>query len=205
MPTPAPPSRALLRRRNVVTPRPLRVVLIGSECTGKTELAEWLAAELRVPRSVEYAREYAEAVGGDTALTAADVEPIALGQRAAEDAAIAAATAGGDALVVHDTDLLSTSVYATEYYGAGSVPGWVRALLPERRPSLYLLCDIDVPWQDDVVRDPACDRGTMQEAFASAVRAAGVPVVPVRGDRGMRRATTRGAVERLLEERSPRG
>ena len=101
---------------------PLRVVLVGSECTGKTDLAEWLAAELRVPMSAEYAREYAMMRGGGAALTAADVESIARGQLDAEEAAIAAAVDCGAPLVVHDTDLLSTMVYATEYYGIGAVP-----------------------------------------------------------------------------------
>lgn len=184
---------------------PLRVVLIGSECTGKTELAEWLAAERGVPLSAEHAREYAVAVGGSAALTAADVEPIALGQRALEDAAIAAAVAGGHPLVVHDTDLLSTSVYASLYYGAESVPGWVRAVLAERRPALYLLCDIDLPWRSDVIRDATRERAMVQRAFEAAVAEAGVPVARVTGDRGSRRATARQAVERVLGGRRSQG
>ena len=189
---------------SAATHGPLRVVLIGSECTGKTELAEWLAAEAGVPLSAEYAREYAQAVGGSAALTAADVEPIALGQRALEDAATAAA-AGGHALVVHDTDLLSTCVYATQYYGADSVPMWLPGVLPERRPSLYLLCDIDLPWRSDVIRDATRDRAVVQRAFEAAVSEAGVPVVRVMGDRDARRATARRAVEGLIGARGPHG
>ena len=180
--------------------RPLRVVLTGSESTGKTDLATWLAAELGVPGSAEYARAYALARGGSAALTAADVEPIALGQRAGEDAAIAMAVAQGARVVVHDTDLLSTFVYATQYYGASAVPGWLSEALAARMPDLYLLCDIDLPWHGDPVRDSTADRTAVQGAFERALgeHAVGVPVVRVSGDREARRGVAECAVGRLL-------
>lgn len=173
---------------------PLRVVLVGSECTGKTDLAEWLAAELRVPMSAEYAREYAMMRGGGAALTAADVESIARGQLDAEEAAIAAAVDCGAPLVVHDTDLLSTMVYATEYYGIGAVPAWLPETVVERAPDVYLLCDIDVPWHGDPVRDDTRERHAVQAAFEAALVKMDVPVVRVRGNRAARRGIVRSAV-----------
>lgn len=177
---------------------PLRVVLVGSECTGKTELAEWLAAELRVPMSVEYAREYAESRDGSAALTAGDVAPIARGQLDGEEAAIAAAVDRDAPLVVHDTDLLSTLVYATEYYGVGAVPPWLPETVVERPPDLYLLCDIDVPWHGDPVRDDTRSRTAVQAAFEAALARTEVRVVRVRGGRAARREIVRGVVQELV-------
>jgi nicotinamide riboside kinase len=174
---------------------PLRVVLVGSESTGKTELAEWLAAELRVPMSAEYAREYAALRGGSAALTPDDVAPIASGQLDGEEAAIAAAVGRDAPIVVHDTDLLSTLVYATEYYGVGAVPAWLPEAVVERVPDLYLLCDIDVPWHGDPVRDDTRERQVVQAAFAAALALVDAPVVPVRGSRAVRREIVRRAVE----------
>ncbi len=166
---------------------PLRVVFTGSESTGKTELAEWLAAELQVPASAEYAREYALARGGSALLTADDVAPIARGQLDGEEAAIAAADVQGSPVVVHDTDLLSTLVYATSYYGVGAVPSWLPELVIERTPALYLLCDIDVPWHGDPVRDDTREREAVQGAFEATLGRQDAGVVRVRGGRVARR------------------
>ena len=136
-----------------------QVCLIGPECTGKTALAQRLSRELGVPWIAEYAREYAEARGN--ALTIADVEPIARGQIASLD------RASGD-LVILDTDLLSTVVYARHYYG--SCPQWIEEEARRRRADLYLLMDTDVAWQPDAARDRGGDaREDLFDAFRAAL------------------------------------
>jgi NadR type nicotinamide-nucleotide adenylyltransferase len=152
-----------------------RVVVTGSECTGKTTLARRLAAELRVPWVAEAARQYAERHGG--ALSAADVEPIAVATRDA----LAAATALAPAVLVADTDLLSTVVYARAYYGA--CPAWVEAECRSQLADLYLLCLPDLRWEPDGVRDRPADgdRRAMHDAFASTLRDFGARVAPVAG------------------------
>ena len=169
--------------------RPLRVVVSGSECTGKTALASSLAARLGAPWVPEFARAYAEARGG--LLGPEDVEPIARGQRAAEDEA--EARAGG--LLVLDTDLVSTAVYARHYYGA--CPEWVEAEARMRRGDLYLLCHPDLPWRPDGVRDRERAREGMHALFAAALAALGVPVVDVRGQGASREEAALAAVAAL--------
>ena len=66
---------------------PRRIVVTGSESTGKTTLARQLAERLGARWVPEQSREYAARVGRP--LTAGDVEAIANEQIAAEDAAIA--------------------------------------------------------------------------------------------------------------------
>lgn len=136
-----------------------RICLIGPECTGKTQLAQRLAHELGTTCVPEYAREYAERHGNS--LTAEDVEPIARGEIANLD------RASGDILVL-DTDLLSTVVYARHYYG--SCPAWIEDEAGARRADLYLLLDTDIPWQPDAARD-ACDdaREDLFDAFRAAL------------------------------------
>jgi len=153
--------------------RRLTVCLIGPECTGKTTLARRLAAELGVPWVREYAREYAEARGND--LGADDVEPIARGQMALADAA-------GDArLVVLDTDLISTVVYARHYYG--TCPSWLEEEARRRRANLYLLMDTDVAWEPDAARDAGGDvREDLFDAFRAALDEFGTRWETVSGD-----------------------
>jgi NadR type nicotinamide-nucleotide adenylyltransferase len=170
--------------------RPVRIVVTGSECTGKTTLAQALAEALGVPWVPEYARTYAEAQG--RLLDASDVEPIARGQIAAEDAVVVR----GVALAVLDTDLVSTVVYARHYYGA--CPAWVEAAARARLGALYLLCDVDLPWQADGVRDRPRHRTEFHAAFVATLEAYEARVALVRGVGGERLALARHAVEGLI-------
>ena len=168
----------------------MRAVLTGPESTGKTELARILARALDAPLSDEYAREYA---ASHPALGPDDVEPIARGQIANEDRARAEAEARRRPLVVHDTDLVSTVVYARHYYG--DCPAWIVDAARARRADLYLLCAPDVPWADDPVRDRPEARDELFREFRETLDALGVTVAEIRGSWAERDAAARAAVE----------
>ena len=102
-----------------------RVCLIGPECTGKTTIAARLAERYAAPWVPEYAREYAQRVARP--LTADDADPIARGQLALEDRSTEEACRTGARLLILDTDLVSTYVYARHYYSAA--PPWLPAHL----------------------------------------------------------------------------
>jgi len=172
-----------------------RVVVTGSECTGKTTLAADLARQFETVWVAEYAREYLDrkvATAG-LPLDASDVAPIARGQIAAEDRGAAMAKN----LLVLDTDLMSTTVYARHYYGA--CPAWIEQAARDRRADLYLLCDIDVPWVADSVRDRPLQREHMHALFVEALDALGAPYVTIRGSWADRLATAVAAVSTLVQ------
>lgn len=179
------------------------VTLVGPESTGKTTLAARLAAAFGAELSAESARGYAEAraaAGDPRPLGPDDVEPIAHGQIALEDAAIERARAQGHARVVRDTDLVSTVVYARHSYGA--CPSWIEAEARARRAGLYLLCDVDVPWAADAARDPgAADsavRLAVRDAFVETLGEFGCAYAWVRGGWRKREWVAREAVRALL-------
>lgn len=154
----------------------IRVVVTGSESTGKSGLAAALAAFYGAELVPEFVRGYAEAKGAQ--LTFADHGPIAHGQIALEDQH-AEVAARGRGLLIHDTDLLSTVVYCNHYFGA--CPQWIEEAARERRPNLYLLPGIDVPWIPDGIRDRGDRREEMHELFLEAVVASGAPYVLIEG------------------------
>src|SRR5688572_13468069 len=121
-----------------------RVVITGSESTGKTELARALGAHFAAPVSTEFVREFAARQGS---LSFSDHGAIAKGQMASEDAAISRATR----LVILDTDLVSTVVYCEHYFGRS--PEWITEEARKRAGDLYLLLKPDIPWVPDGIRD----------------------------------------------------
>lgn len=168
----------------------IRVVLTGSESTGKTTLAAALATRYAGALVPEFVRGYAEARGG--MIEFSDHGPIARGQIALEDEYIAR----GSELLVQDTDLLSTVVYCRHYFGR--CPDWIEAAASARRPDLYLLCEIDVPWIADGVRDRGDRREEMQTLFRDEVRASGVRSVALTGDEAARLAVAAAAIDSLV-------
>ncbi|MEP6491048.1 MAG: ATP-binding protein [bacterium] len=168
----------------------IRVVLTGSESTGKTTLAGELARTYGAELVPEFVRDYAERKGA--ALDFNDHGPIAHGQIALEDAHMARATE----LVVQDTDLLSTVVYCNHYFGG--CPPWIEEAAFARRPDLYLLCETDVEWIADGVRDRGHMRDEMQQLFCDAVKTSGVACVEIRGAPAERLERACAAIDTLL-------
>lgn len=157
---------------------PRLVCVTGPESTGKTTLAQRLAELANTEWVPEASRVYAERKGG--ALLATDVEPIARDHIDLVDAAAERARAGGGTLTVLDTDLLSTVIYARHYYQ--HVPAWIERAERARRADLYLLCDVDVPWVADGVRDRPAKRDEMFQIFHEALLRRRIPFTIVRGD-----------------------
>lgn len=168
-----------------------RVVLIGPESSGKTTMAAELAAAFGAPWTPESARLIAES--SPVALSAATIEPIARRCMALE----AEALTTHPPLLIRDTDLVSTVVYARHYYGG--CPAWIEEEARTRLGDLYLLCAPDLPWTADGIRDRPDSRESLFEDFRRELDRLGAPVVVIRGTGAARRASARQAVHEFLE------
>ena len=170
---------------------PYRVVFTGSECTGKSALARALSAERLAPYSDEAARLFVTENGRE--IVEPDVAVIAARQRALEDAAIEM----GTVLVLHDTDLFSTVIYARHYFGNNATE--VLASARDRQAHLYLLCDTDLPWQNEPLqrsKSNSQDRAALTTASNTLLKAEGCCVEVVRGIGASRLANARAALKR---------
>ena len=99
-------------------------------------------------------------------------------------------------MVILDTDLFSTFIYACHYYG--SCPEWIERAARERRGDLYLLLDVDAPWTPDPQRDRGERREEMHALFRDALEAAGARVVVIRGGWEERRLRAIEAIDAFL-------
>lgn len=167
-----------------------RIVITGSECTGKTTLAQRLASRYHTLWVPEFSRDYAASKAG--LLDATDVEPIARGQATLEDEYAARASH----FMFQDTDLLSTIVYSHHYYG--NCPPWIEEAFRNRLADLYLLLHPDVPWIADGIRDRGDRRVEMHQLFQAGLRRFNAPYIDITGDWSQRDRTAVAAIDRII-------
>lgn len=122
-----------------------RIVLTGPESTGKTVMAQLLASYYKTEWVEEYGRNYFVERNGKLVLE--DIITIAKGQLKNEDEIARKA----NKLLFCDTDLIVTQIWSEIYFK--KCPPEVIKLNSERKYNLYLLMDIDIPWENDGTRE----------------------------------------------------
>lgn len=176
----------------------VKIVLFGPESTGKTTMSELLAKHYNTVWVAEYAREYLQNKWNNERKTCedADLLPIARGQIALENELALKA----DRILICDTDLLETKVYSEEYYGGFVHPNLDKYAL-QNKYDLYLLTNIDTPWEADDLRDRPEERGEMYTAFENALIKYNKPYIKLNGSIKKRMTDAISAIDKLLDAR----
>ena len=123
-----------------------RIVATGPESTGKSTLCAALASQYDTVWVREYAREYL--MGNGMNYTYEDLLDIAKGQLAAEEAAVPEARNG---FLFIDTDMYVMKVWCEFVFGR--CHSFILDQIAVRRYDGYLLCDTDLPWVKDELRE----------------------------------------------------
>jgi NadR type nicotinamide-nucleotide adenylyltransferase len=138
-----------------------KVVILGPESTGKSTLCQQLATHYNTAWCTEYAREYLLKNGMD--YTYDDLLVIAKGQielenrfesevRSQESGEKSPGpTASSSRLLFIDTDMYVMKVWCEFVFG--KCHRFILEQIVERAYDLYLLCDIDLPWVEDTLRE----------------------------------------------------
>ena len=138
----------------------IKVVVIGPESTGKSSLCEQLANHYNTEWVKEYAREYLLTNG--TEYSYDNLLEIAKGQFALENAAIQLVedkiknanksnSTFSSEIILIDTNMYVLKVWC-EFVFEKCHP-WILNQIVENSYDLYLLCDIDLPWVKDELRE----------------------------------------------------
>ena len=147
-----------------------KIVVLGPESTGKSTLCAALAAHYQTVWTPEYARQYLSEHG--TKYTYEDLLTIAKGQIANEEKSIELVHQQNEdnqgqattyKLIV-DTDMYVMKVWCE--YVFNNCHHYILEQINQRNYDLYLLCDIDLPWTADEMREYP-DDGPRNELFTT--------------------------------------
>jgi NadR type nicotinamide-nucleotide adenylyltransferase len=130
-----------------------KIVVLGPESTGKSTLCAALATHYQTVWCPEYARQYLNEHG--VMYTYEDLLTIAKGQLEGEDTYSQLVSKkqnqGGSNKLIIDTDMYVMKVWS-EYVFNNCDP-YILEQINQRSYDLYLLCDIDLPWTKDEMRE----------------------------------------------------
>ena len=167
-----------------------RVCLFGPESTGKSTLALELGEHYKTVVVPEYGRTYTEAFGADVGPE--DLQRIVQGHLAT----VAAAKRQANRILIEDTDPVMTAVWSDML--VGNRHPWFESF--DDHADLYLLTDVDIPWEDDGTRyfKNDDDRRRFFDVCQRELEVRGVPYVRISGDRASRFTRATSAIEEYL-------
>jgi NadR type nicotinamide-nucleotide adenylyltransferase len=122
-----------------------RIAITGPESTGKSELAEALAAHYQTVWVPEYAREYLDKLNRE--YNYEDILLIAKGQVIGETGMLEKA----NRFLFVDTEMIVLKIWCEVKYC--KCHPWILHQLSKQNYDLYLFTDIDLPWQPDPLRE----------------------------------------------------
>jgi NadR type nicotinamide-nucleotide adenylyltransferase len=129
-----------------------KIVVVGPESTGKSTLSENLANHFKTEWVREYAREYLDKNGND--YTFENLYDIAQGQLAGEDAALQKlqdTNHNNTIPLIIDTDMYVIKVWSEFVFN--KCDNRVLSEIAKRKYDGYILCNTDVPWVQDSMRE----------------------------------------------------
>jgi NadR type nicotinamide-nucleotide adenylyltransferase len=183
-----------------------KIVAIGPESTGKSSLCKELAEYYRTIWCPEYAREYLTVHGMN--YTYEDLLTIAKGQIELEEKYTQLAIGNRQSdpnLITHhsllfiDTDMYVMKVWCEFVFG--KCHQFIVDQIGKRKYDLYLLCDIDLPWAFDELREypEPGPRQQLYEIYKSIMQNQSTPWIEINGNYEQRVQEAIKAVNNLKE------
>ena len=171
----------------------LNIVLSGPESTGKSQLAQALAAKYNTIWSPEFARSYLERL--DRPYIEEDLLAISKGQLAQQKKDLKAA----NHFLFSDTGLLVLKIWSDFKYG--HCDPWIESELLKGHYDLFLLCSPDIPWKADPLRENPKDRIRLYSMYKTTLQKLNLPFVEITGQGILRLQNAIKAIEAFLNHK----
>src|SRR5688572_10213029 len=166
-----------------------RVAIIGPECTGKSELSKFLAQHFKTEWVPEYARAYIDNLRRP--YNQNDLITIAHGQIRLEDEYARDA----NTFLFCDTNLYVIKVWSMFKYG--NCDQEILDQIANRKYDLYLLTYVDLPWEEDPLREHPTKREELYNIYLNEMKNQSVTFVEIKAVREQRQTTAIEAIEKL--------
>lgn len=170
----------------------IKIAITGPESTGKSQLAEELAGFYNTEFVSEYARGYIDRL--DRPYNREDILEIARGQIREEVRMDQKATR----MLFCDTELIVTKIWSEVKYGI--CDPWILEKIEENNYDLFLLCNIDLPWEEDPQREHPHMREKLFSLYLDELTERGFPFKVVSGTGRERLVNAIGFVEKAIVE-----
>lgn len=191
----------------------IKIAVIGPESTGKSTLCELLAQHYNTQWCPEFAREYLLTHGTD--YTYDDLLYIAKGQLALEDEYTQSLVGNSESgvnsfvpgaelrtlnskLLIIDTEMYVMKVWCEFVFG--KCHRWVLDQIIDREYDLYLLCNTDLPWVKDELREypDLKTRDQLYHIYKDIMINQSTPWVDISGDHDERLQKAIKAIDQLM-------
>lgn len=139
-----------------------KIAITGPESTGKSWLAENLAAHYKTNWVPEYAREYLDKNGLKYSI--ADLNKIAKGQYER----MLQAENVNQGLFFLDTELVVIKIWSEVVFKKS--PIFVEEMLSKQKIDMYLLCYPDLPWEFHPMRENPDNRDFLFELYENELK-----------------------------------
>ena len=156
-----------------------KIIFTGPESTGKSTIANTVADFYGIEWVREYARIYLDNLG--RSYQEMDLLEIAKGQIQAEEKLAKTE----QTFLICDTSLLVLKIWSEFKYGR--CHPWILTQLHQKLPTLYFLCDKDVEWEYDPLREHPHQRTMLFEKYRQELDALKVPYIIIKGDKNQRK------------------
>ncbi len=157
-----------------------KIIFTGPESTGKTTITSSIARAFDCDWVQEEARSYLAQL--DRPYNENDLLQIAKKQYQQEKKL----SKSGKPFLFCDTSLLVVKIWS-EYKYKRCHP-WIVETLKHNKPSLYFLCNVDVPWEADPLREhpTKTERQAIFNLYERELRSLKVPYIILRGNKDKR-------------------
>ena len=157
----------------------IRVVIYGPESTGKTNLVKDLARHYNTVYVREFARDYLQKKWDEKGEVCSleDLPIIINGQKTLEKKIVKKSKE----IIFCDTNVVVTQIWSQTHFNGYCSPEILKAA-KDSNYDFYLLTDIDVPWQEDNLRDRPNDREKMLSFFKEVLERYNFPYKFISGN-----------------------